>query len=49
LAEHPTKPAGCTTDIDIRPKVDGYIEKFTLLSQEVKKGNITFKLETSNS
>lgn len=46
LAEYPTKLEGIT-DIDIRPKVDGYIEKIYVdEGQEVKKGQILFKLET---
>jgi membrane fusion protein, multidrug efflux system len=46
LAEYPASLEGIT-DIDIRAKVDGYIEKiFVQEGQEVKKGQILFKLET---
>lgn len=46
LAEYPTKLEG-NTDIDIRPKVDGYIEKiFIEEGQEVRRGQVLFKLET---
>lgn len=49
LAEYPTKLEGIT-DIDIRPKVDGYIEKIYVdEGQEVKKGQILFKLETQTA
>ncbi len=49
LAEYPAKLEGIT-DIDIRPKVDGYIEKiFVDEGQEVKKGQILFKLETQTA
>jgi membrane fusion protein, multidrug efflux system len=49
IAEYPTKLEGIT-DIDIRPKVDGYIEKiFIQEGQEVKKGQILFKLETQTA
>jgi membrane fusion protein (multidrug efflux system) len=49
LAEYPTKLEG-VTDIDIRPKVDGYIEKIYVdEGQEVKKGQILFKLETQTA
>lgn len=44
--EYPTRLEGIT-DIDIRPKVDGYIEKIYVdEGQEVKKGQLLFKLET---
>ena len=46
IAEYPAKLEGIT-DIDIRPKVDGYIEKiYVQEGQEVKKGQLLFKLET---
>ena len=46
LAEYPAKLEG-KTDIDIRAKVDGYIEKIYVdEGQQVKKGQILFKLET---
>ncbi len=49
LAEYPTKLEGIT-DIDIRAKVDGYIEKIYVdEGQEVKKGQILFKLETQTA
>lgn len=49
LAEYPTKLEG-VTDIDIRAKVDGYIEKIYVdEGQEVKKGQILFKLETQTA
>jgi membrane fusion protein, multidrug efflux system len=49
LAEYPTKLEGIT-DIDIRPKVDGYIEKIYVdEGQEVKKGQVLFKLETQTA
>ena len=49
IAEYPTKLEGIT-DIDIRPKVDGYIEKIYVdEGQEVKKGQILFKLETQTA
>jgi len=49
LAEYPTKIEGIT-DIDIRAKVDGYIEKIYVdEGQEVKKGQILFKLETQTA
>ncbi|MFC4741077.1 efflux RND transporter periplasmic adaptor subunit [Flavobacterium ponti] len=49
LAEYPTKLEGIT-DIDIRPKVDGYIEKIYVdEGQEVKKGQLLFKLETQTA
>ncbi|WP_264559913.1 efflux RND transporter periplasmic adaptor subunit [Flavobacterium sp. N2270] len=49
LAEYPTKLEGIT-DIEIRPKVDGYIEKIYVdEGQEVKKGQILFKLETQTA
>ena len=49
IAEYPTKLEGMT-DIDIRPKVDGYIEKIYVdEGQEVKKGQILFKLETQTA
>ena len=49
LAEYPAKLEG-VTDIDIRPKVDGYIEKIYVdEGQEVKKGQILFKLETQTA
>lgn len=49
LAKYPTKLEGIT-DIEIRPKVDGYIEKIYVdEGQEVKKGQILFKLETQTA
>lgn len=49
LAEYPASLEG-VTDIDIRAKVDGYIEKiFVHEGQEVKKGQILFKLETQTA
>ncbi|WP_339834658.1 efflux RND transporter periplasmic adaptor subunit [uncultured Flavobacterium sp.] len=49
LAEYPTKLEG-VTDIDIRPKLDGYIEKIYVdEGQVVKKGQILFKLETQTA
>uniref|UniRef100_UPI00404B1D37 efflux RND transporter periplasmic adaptor subunit n=1 Tax=Flavobacterium sp. TaxID=239 RepID=UPI00404B1D37 len=49
LAEYPTKIEGIT-DIDIRPKIDGYIEKIYIdEGQEVKKGQLLFKLETQTA
>jgi membrane fusion protein (multidrug efflux system) len=49
LAEYPASLEGIT-DIDIRPKVDGYIEKiFVKEGQEVKKGQLLFKLETQTA
>lgn len=46
LAEYPTTLEGIV-DVDIRPKVDGYIEKIYVdEGQEVKKGQLLFKLET---
>lgn len=46
LAEYPASLEGIT-DIDIRAKVDGYIEKiYVKEGQEVKKGQLLFKLET---
>ena len=49
IAEYPTKLEGIT-DIDIRPKVDGYIEKIYVdEGQEVKKGQLLFKLETQTA
>jgi membrane fusion protein (multidrug efflux system) len=46
LAEYPTKLEGIS-DIDIRAKVDGYIEKiYVYEGQEVKSGQPLFKLET---
>ena len=46
LAEYPATLEGIT-DIDIRAKVDGYIEKiYVHEGQEVKKGQLLFKLET---
>lgn len=49
LAEYPTKLEGIT-DIDIRAKVDGYIEKIYVdEGQEVKKGQLLFKLETQTA
>lgn len=45
-AEYPATLEG-VMDIDIRPKVDGYIQKiFVDEGQEVKKGQVLFKLET---
>ncbi|WP_418263034.1 efflux RND transporter periplasmic adaptor subunit [Flavobacterium faecale] len=49
LAEYPTTLEG-TTDIDIRAKVDGYIEKiYVQEGQEVRKGQLLFKLETQTA
>lgn len=49
LAEYPTTLEG-VTDIDIRAKVDGYIEKiYVQEGQEVKKGQLLFKLETQSA
>jgi len=49
LAEYPASLEGIT-DIDIRAKVDGYIEKiYVQEGQEVKKGQILFKLETQTA
>lgn len=49
LVEYPTKLQGIT-DIDIRPKVDGYIENiYVEEGQEVKKGQLLFKLETQTA
>lgn len=48
-AEYPTILEGII-DIEIRPKVDGYIEKiFVDEGQEVKKGQLLFKLETQTA
>lgn len=49
LAEYPTTLEGIV-DIEIRPKVDGYIEKiFVDEGQAVKKGQVLFKLETQTA
>ena len=49
LAEYPASLEGIT-DIDIRAKVDGYIEKiYVHEGQEVKKGQLLFKLETQTA
>lgn len=49
LSEYPTTLEGIV-DVDIRPKVDGYIEKiFVDEGQEVKKGQLLFKLETQTA
>jgi membrane fusion protein (multidrug efflux system) len=49
LAEYPTSLEG-VVDVDIRAKVDGYIEKiFVDEGQHVKKGQILFKLETQTA
>ncbi|APA00523.1 efflux RND transporter periplasmic adaptor subunit [Flavobacterium commune] len=49
LAEYPATLEGIT-DIDIRAKVDGYIEKiYVQEGQEVKKGQLLFKLETQTA
>ena len=49
LTEYPTSLKG-VTDIDIRAKVDGYIEKiYVKEGQEVKKGQLLFKLETQTA
>lgn len=49
LAEYPTSLKG-VTDTDIRAKVDGYIEKiYVKEGQEVKKGQLLFKLETQTA
>lgn len=48
-AEYPATLEGIT-DIDIRAKVDGYIEKIYVdEGQEVKKGQLLFKLETQTA
>jgi membrane fusion protein (multidrug efflux system) len=48
LAEYPVKLEGIT-DVEIRAKVDGYIQKiFVDEGQEVKQGQILFKLETES-
>jgi membrane fusion protein (multidrug efflux system) len=49
VAEYPTSLEG-NSDIDIRTKVDGYIEKiYVQEGQEVKKGQLLFKLETQTA
>ncbi|GEC70575.1 membrane fusion protein, multidrug efflux system [Flavobacterium flevense] len=49
LSEYPATLEGIT-DIDIRAKVDGYIEKIYIQEgQEVKKGQLLFKLETQTA
>ena len=49
LAEYPTKLEGIN-DVDIRPKVDGYIEKiYVEEGQEVRRGQVLFKLETQTA
>ena len=49
LAEYPATLEGII-DIDIRPKVDGYIEKIYVdEGQEVRKGQLLFKLETQTA
>ncbi|WP_348798350.1 efflux RND transporter periplasmic adaptor subunit [Flavobacterium adhaerens] len=49
LAEYPATLEGIT-DIDIRAKVDGYIEKiYVQEGQEVRKGQPLFKLETQTA
>jgi len=49
LSEYPATLEGIT-DIDIRAKVDGYIEKiYVQEGQEVKKGQLLFKLETQTA
>ena len=49
LAEYPASLEG-VTDIDIRAKVDGYIEKiYVQEGQEVRKGQVLFKLETQTA
>lgn len=49
LAEYPATLEGIA-DIDIRAKVDGYIEKiYVQEGQEVKKGQLLFKLETQTA
>ncbi|MEL1240228.1 efflux RND transporter periplasmic adaptor subunit [Flavobacterium flavipallidum] len=49
IAEYPATLEG-VTDIDIRAKVDGYIEKiYVQEGQEVKKGQLLFKLETQTA
>ena len=49
LAEYPASLEG-VTDIDIRAKVDGYIEKiYVQEGQEVRKGQLLFKLETQTA
>ncbi|HTG67394.1 MAG TPA: efflux RND transporter periplasmic adaptor subunit [Flavobacterium sp.] len=49
LAEYPATLEG-VTDIDIRAKMDGYIEKiYVQEGQEVKKGQLLFKLETQTA
>lgn len=49
IAEYPTTLEG-VIDIEIRPKVDGYIEKIYVdEGQTVKKGQLLFKLETQSA
>lgn len=49
MSEYPTTLEGIV-DVEIRAKVDGYIEKiFVDEGQEVKKGQILFKLETETA
>ncbi|MFV8335508.1 efflux RND transporter periplasmic adaptor subunit [Flavobacterium sp. RSP29] len=49
LATYPASLEGIT-DIDIRAKVDGYIEKIYIKEgQEVRKGQLLFKLETQTA
>lgn len=49
LAEYPASLEGIT-DIDIRAKVDGYIEKiYVQEGEQVKKGQLLFKLETQTA
>ncbi|MCW2118392.1 efflux RND transporter periplasmic adaptor subunit [Flavobacterium sp. 7A] len=49
LAEYPATLEGAS-DVDIRAKVDGYIEKiYVQEGQEVKAGQILFKLETQTA
>ncbi|AWG22508.1 hypothetical protein FFWV33_13725 [Flavobacterium faecale] len=49
LAEYPTTLEG-VTDIDIRAKVDGYIEEiYVQEGQEVRAGQVLFKLETQTA
>ncbi|MGA9638651.1 efflux RND transporter periplasmic adaptor subunit [Flavobacterium sp.] len=49
LAEYPASVEGIT-DIDIRAKVDGYIEKiYVQEGEQVKKGQLLFKLETQTA
>lgn len=49
ITEYPTTLEGIA-EIDIRPKIDGYIENIYIEEgQEVKKGQLLFKLETKTA